>query len=698
MTYRQTDYARQALLALILGAAINLPALGQEPVRLEAGMVFTTSVTVAPGVYRLPADSLGAIRVQGEGIVVDFNGAVLDGAAADATPDQFAGYGIVIDRSSHVTIKNAVVRGYKVGLIAYDTPHLKIDGGDFSYNYRQRLKSTIEREHLDDWMSYHLNDHDEWLGYGAAIYLNRCDRPTIRAVTVTGGQNGVMLTDVNHGLLEDNAITFNSGIGIGMYRSSYNAVLHNRLDWNVRGYSHGVYYRGQDSAAILVYEQSTHNTFAYNSATHSGDGFFLWAGQTTMDDGSGGSNDNLLVGNDFSFAPTNCIEVTFSRNTILGNRLEGCWHGIWGGYSFDTAIAGNTFIDNDEHIAIEHGQDIAITDNTFAGGKLGIYTWARDSQPADWGYAQHRDTRSRDYTIHRNRFAGVAEPLRILKTEPVSETENRIVAEADEAAPGLPEALPDWPASLPRGRRYMMVDAWGPYDFRSPVLWPRYPRDGVRQVFDIHGPAGAWRIAQTSGVDSVSARSGSVPDSIVVWRTDGPVVDLRIDLEYVGETVTDRFGVVTPAGTPYVYPYRHFHAAIDWTVDFFAYDDATEPRSRPEAFRALIAGTPAFTDHPTDLGYQWYGSPGHDLPANHFATVSTGTFAVPPGRYVLDLTSDDGVRVWLDGTLIHDDWTYHPPKLERIPLTLSGRHELRIEHFEIDGYATLVATLEQAAP
>jgi hypothetical protein len=172
-------------------------------------------------------------------------------------------------------------------------------------------------------------------------------------------------------------------------------------------------------------------------------------------------------------------------------------------------------------------------------------------------------------------------------------------------------------------------------------------------------------------------------------------VDLRLDLEYIGEEVVDRFGGVSPAGTPYVHTYRHFHAAIDWQVDFFAYDTTTDPRTQPDAFRALIAGTAVFTDYTTELGYQWYGSPGHGLPANQFATVSTGIFEVPAGRYVLDLTSDDGVRVWLDGRLIHDDWTYHPPKLVRIALALDGEHELRIEHFEIDGYATLVATLEK---
>ncbi len=77
----------------------------------------------------------------------------------------------------------------------------------------------------------------------------------------------------------------------------------------MRGYSHGFYNRGQDSAGLLMYEQSSRNRVFTNSITHGGDGLFLWAGQSTMDTGQGGSNDNHFEANDFSHAVTNGIEV-----------------------------------------------------------------------------------------------------------------------------------------------------------------------------------------------------------------------------------------------------------------------------------------------------------------------------------------------------------------------------------------------------
>src|SRR6185295_9232910 len=165
-------------------------------------------------------------------------------------------------------------------------------------------------------------------------YLDGVHGGDIRDNRIVQGMEGLMLTRSDSLRIWNNTIEFNSGVGIGLYRSSDNVIMHNRASYNVRGYSHGYFRRGQDSADLLMYEQSSHNVVAYNSMTHGGDGLFLWAGQSTMDTGKGGANDNLFYENDFSFAPTNGIEATFSRNAFMKNRVEGSDHGLWGGYSY----------------------------------------------------------------------------------------------------------------------------------------------------------------------------------------------------------------------------------------------------------------------------------------------------------------------------------------------------------------------------
>ena len=229
----------------------------------------------------------------------------------------------------------------------------------------------------------------------------------------------------------NNDFSFNSGLGIAMYRSSFNTIAYNKINFNVRGYSDGVYNRGQDSAGILIYEQSNNNFFYKNSVTHGGDGFFLWAGQTTMDSGKGGCNDNVLQGNDFSYAPTNGIEVTFSRNVIKGNRIFECDHGIWGGYSYNTLISENQFRSNRIGIAIEHGQDNQIHQNIFFRNKEGIRLWSRKEQPSDWGYAKNRDTRSRNYIINNNNFTSNDIAINVSRTENLNVFENIYIENED---------------------------------------------------------------------------------------------------------------------------------------------------------------------------------------------------------------------------------------------------------------------------
>ncbi len=268
------------------------PRRRRRPVRLTAGMVIDRSVVVRAGSYRLAAPADSDVRpstIRGENITVDFSGAVLAGGPDAADPDTYDGVGILVDGGRNVTIKNAVVRGYKIAILARRSPDLRVSGNDLSYNWKPRLYSGIEKESLVDWMSYHQNDKDEWLTRGAAIYLADCDRAEIDHNTILQGQNGLMVTRSSGLKIWNNTIPVPVGHRRRALSHDDSTITHNRIDCCVRGYSHGFYNRGQDSAGLLMYEQSQpQHGVAYNSITHGGDGLFLWAGQSTMDTGQGG--------------------------------------------------------------------------------------------------------------------------------------------------------------------------------------------------------------------------------------------------------------------------------------------------------------------------------------------------------------------------------------------------------------------------
>lgn len=712
-------------------------AISAQEIALKAGLRITHNQKIKKGIYQLdaPADtSLSLILIEGNNLVIDFNQAELKGSNGKM-PDAFFGVALLIRNSKKVTIRNLKANGYKVALLARNVEQLTLENCDFSYNYRQHLNSTQEKEDISDWMSYHHNEKDEWLRYGAAMYLRNCDKADIRNCRVTGGQNGLMMTECDSVRVVNNDFSFNSGIGIGMYRSSYGLLYYNRLIFNVRGYSHGVYNRGQDSAGILVFEQCGNNIFYKNNVTHGGDGFFLWAGQYTMDTGEGGCNDNLLYGNDFSYAPTNGIEVTFSRNQLIRNILRECDHGIWGGYSFGTTIRNNRIEENRIGVAIEHGQANAILMNSFRNNKEGIKLWARKIQPADWVYAQKRDTRSYKVDITNNFFLQNGRALNLRYTDSITLAENFM--ENNETAsllrdstltnwgpvyrndtlarPFMEETSFKWPAEIIRetplfpvtedryaGRKNILITEWGPYDFRSPIIWNTNPTDTSGLMnFEILGPAGQWKIRKYYGVEELSAVSGVVPAVITARKQAGDRTDIRIELEYTGAGVQSPFGAISKAGIPYLFHFSRFFQPVNWAVAWYSYDSLTNPVRYPEFIGQLDNHSPVKKEITNKLDYAWWGGiRAGEQQYPRFITIANGQANVPDGDYEFSVTWDDAVRLYLDGKLLVDEWqpskyTFDESPNRKIRVHLSGNHNFRVEHVELNGFATLAVKLRK---
>ncbi|MFI5386222.1 MAG: PA14 domain-containing protein, partial [Fimbriimonadales bacterium] len=169
--------------------------------------------------------------------------------------------------------------------------------------------------------------------------------------------------------------------------------------------------------------------------------------------------------------------------------------------------------------------------------------------------------------------------------------------------------------------------------------------------------------------------------------------------EYTGQATTDYRGIVTPAGKSVRFGYSKFFAPIDWTIRFYKWSKSAneaDVHAVPDeaALQAILKGEPLKVLHNDRLDFA--GSSFDQVTGNdHFITAADGKFTIQPGDYTLELTSDDGARLWLDGKpLIEDAWHYQGPTLysRNVHLT-AGEHTIRVEHFQIDGYAALKVNL-----
>ncbi|MHC4922404.1 MAG: NosD domain-containing protein, partial [Planctomycetota bacterium] len=484
----------------------------------------------------------GVLQVRANNIDIVFApGSVLRGAKPGTPPDEFTGVGIRLNGHKGVSIQDARVHGYKVGMHLSRANGLAVVGCDVSDNYRQRLRSTPQAEDTVDWLRPHDNDDHQWLGsYGAGICVERSKRVHVRKNRARRGQNGIVLDRVEDSFVYDNDCSFLSGWGLALWRSCGNTVTHNAFDFCIRGYSHGVYNRGQDSAGILMFEQCSRNVIAENSATHGGDGLFGHAGSEALgqtapksqnfDYQRCGNNDNLIVANDLSYAAAHGLEMTFSfGNRIYLNRLVGnaiC--GIWAGYSQDTWVGRNTIRSNGERgyglerggINIEHGAGNLIHDNEFAANKCGVHLWDDDDRgllKLPWARANHRGCV--DNYVICNQFDGDVVALHLRAARRTWFSRNKLLrVETDVLATagaepnrqlkkdpawrlptykGLGRCEPVGARKHLRGRDKIILDAWGPWDHEQPMVrWAGVVAGAHRyEVFGVTGKLTARLVA-----------------------------------------------------------------------------------------------------------------------------------------------------------------------------------------------------------
>lgn len=713
------------------------------------------TIRIAPGTIIPDTNGNGVIHIKppadavpGRLMFIEFEkGSALWGARvgdadadADANPpltpwDKLTGTGIRVDGVANVLIVDARVHGFKVGIHASNAEGFSINHADLSDNFRQRLKSDISAEDQADWLWPHGNENHEWLNnYGAALYVEKCDTPMLYGVTVRRGQNGIILDRVTNAQIADNDCSFLSGWGLAMWRVTDSIISRNSFAYCVRGYSHGVYARGQDSAGILAFEQCSRNTIAYNQLTHSGDGIFAFAGREAFatDELRVGSNDNIIVGNDCSHAVAHGIEWTFSYgNRIVGNYLSDCvGSGVWAGYCQDTLIAENTIHNNGGQwrfegggVNIEHGANNSILNNSFYRNSVGVAFWTDEDGPTRAMAGVKRNYKGCvGNTIAGNSFDGDTVGVRLTACDGA-----RIIANAfkdvktqlkvDDGPPNRDTAPTLEDGQLPvvepiavtvvgdheplskgggRGRDSIIMGQWGPWDFESPMV--RVANAGGGQhVIEVYGKGGVWSyedritgkitqwpVAPAEGKPlkiTVSGNSGVMPyDFVVRERKSGFVQGVR--------------GTVVGAW---------------WVVHAFAWDETCDPRTdlvkwreRAQDRDTILAARMGSLNLPFGNGGPSYikfahVDQGRDLPNDRFGVVAYTRVRLPKGKWRFTTLSDDGVRVMVNNVPIIENWTYHGPtrdsavyeQAEQGPDGKGVEVELAVEHFEIDGYSTL---------
>lgn len=390
-------------------ASLSSPSTPTTAVKLTGPIRITKSTRIVPGTYQIRvASGKAVIEIAGDNVTLNLTGVTLTSGIKN--PWDRVGIGIHSEGHNRITILGGAIHGYRYGLFIQDvSPGIKVIGTDVSDNRAQKLLSTPRHFDPRDWVDiFHL---DAWESYGAGLYLKNVEYGWVKNVSAHNEQNGILLANVTHSTVLDSDASHNSGWGIGLFNSSWNNILDNHADWDVRCEGK-TYSAGCDSAGVLLMNGSDHNRIVGNSFVHSGDGYFVSKPHTGHS-----SDDNYVAFNDGSYSPHNAFESTFtSGDQFYRNRADHSDYGFWLGFSRNTTVTDN-HVEGCKHdgIAIEHGSgNFIVRNEIIENGRAGIHLFRRQPVPDP----------SRNYVILQNQIAGNKIGILLNQTYDVIATDN----------------------------------------------------------------------------------------------------------------------------------------------------------------------------------------------------------------------------------------------------------------------------------
>ncbi len=135
------------------------------------------------------------------------------------------------------------------------------------------------------------------------------------------------------------------------------------------------------------------------------------------------------------------------------------------------------------------------------------------------------------------------------------------------------------------------------------------------------------------------------------------------------------FILALPAAPAYAEDQKAQHSDPYWQVEFWT--------------NKWLAGEPAVETTHSEIDWDWgTGSPHRRIRADGFSARWTRYLYFTAGTYRFTATSDDGMRIYVDGRLVLDRWYDHPPETFSAEINLKERrHLVIVEYYENTGVA-----------
>jgi YVTN family beta-propeller protein len=233
--------------------------------------------------------------------------------------------------------------------------------------------------------------------------------------------------------------------------------------------------------------------------------------------------------------------------------------------------------------------------------------------------------------------------------------------------------------------------AWGP---ASPGTGVPVDNFSVRWTGQLLAPSsGTYRLQTISDdgvrlflngntlVDNWTAHSPTADTGAAIQLVAGQLYDITLEYQELGVDATAQLLWLVPGATTYapVAASQLYPTGVGLKGQYFANNALTGT--------AVLTRTEA-------VNFFWdQAAPGPGVPADNFSVRWSGQLSAPvTGGYRLQTISDDGVRVYLNGAALINDWGAHGPTTDTsavIQLVAGQRYDLTIEYEDLGAGATM---------
>lgn len=305
------------LLVAVFGVVLSVPLVrgsGTISIRADGSIDPPTAPIQRVGdYYTFTANIYDSIIIERNNIVVDGAGYTVQGAGSWA--------GIDLEERSNVTIKNAIVKGFRYGINLNDgSSHNSIFGNNITENQKDGI-SLYGSSYNSIFSNSIIENHEDGIDLvGFSKYNNIYGNNIIE-----NDFDGIAVGNSSDNRVYGNNITENDEDGIDLTRASYNSMFGNNIVDN--------WFDGID----LDYSSNYNQVFGNSIMGNDDDGIDLY-----------NSSHNSIYGNNITDNWSYGIDITYSANynNIYGNNVTNHEYGIYLLSSSNNNVSGNNIAEN----------------------------------------------------------------------------------------------------------------------------------------------------------------------------------------------------------------------------------------------------------------------------------------------------------------------------------------------------------------